>query len=178
PEQPKYDVIVVGGGHAGSEACAAAARTGAKTLLITQKLDTIGEMSCNPSFGGIGKGILVKEVDALDGLCGKISGDWGPRAQIDRKLYKKHMQECLSNYPNLTIKAGSVLDLVMAHNPIIFGEVRGQNNIYGEIQGIKLDSGDIIFAPKVILTTGTFLQGEIHIGNIYIIQNLEYFLVT
>ncbi|CAG8794355.1 26932_t:CDS:10, partial [Gigaspora margarita] len=162
--QPKYDVIVVGGGHAGSEACAAAARTGAKTLLITQKLDTIGEMSCNPSFGGIGKGILVKEVDALDGLCGKISGDWGPRAQIDRKLYKKHLQECLFNYPNLTIKAGSVLDLVMTHNPMVFSEVRGQNNIYEEVQGIKLDSGDIIFAPKVILTTGTFLQGEIHIG--------------
>ncbi|KAF0441193.1 glucose-inhibited division protein A subfamily [Gigaspora margarita] len=180
PEQPKYDVIVVGGGHAGSEACAAAARTGAKTLLITQKLDTIGEMSCNPSFGGIGKGILVKEVDALDGLCGKISdlsgiqfhilnrskgpAVHGPRAQIDRKLYKKHLQECLFNYPNLTIKAGSVLDLVLTHNPMVFSEVRGQNNIYEEVQGIKLDSGDIIFAPKVILTTGTFLQGEIHIG--------------
>ncbi|CAG8753173.1 14764_t:CDS:2, partial [Cetraspora pellucida] len=127
PDHPKYDVIVIGGGHAGSEACAAAARTGAKTLLVTQKLDTIGEMSCNPSFGGIGKGILVKEIDALDGLCGKISdlsgiqfhilnrskgpAVHGPRAQIDRKLYKKHMQECLFNYPNLTIKAASVYDL-------------------------------------------------------------------
>ncbi|CAG8502099.1 4810_t:CDS:10, partial [Scutellospora calospora] len=182
PDHPKYDVIVVGGGHAGSEACAAAARTGAKTLLVTQRLDTIGEMSCNPSFGGIGKGILIKEIDALDGLCGKISdfsgiqfhilnrskgpAVHGPRAQIDRKLYKKHMQECLFSYPNLTIKAASVLDLVMTHNPIVFSEVGSQNHIHGEVKGIKLDSGDIIFAPKVILTTGTFLQGEIHIGRI------------
>ncbi|RIA94680.1 glucose inhibited division protein A-domain-containing protein [Glomus cerebriforme] len=176
PEYPKFDVIVIGGGHAGSEACAAASRTGAKTLLLTQRLDTIGEMSCNPSFGGIGKGILVREVDALDGLCGKISdlsgiqfhmlnrskgpAVHGPRAQIDRKLYKKNMQECLFNYPNLTVMAGNVHDILMAHQPMIFGE----SGKHGEVQGVKLESGEIIYAPKIVLTTGTFLQGEIHIG--------------
>ncbi|CAG8452766.1 5094_t:CDS:10 [Acaulospora morrowiae] len=188
PECSKYDVIVVGGGHAGSEACAAAARVGAKTLLVTQRLDTIGEMSCNPSFGGIGKGILIREIDALDGLCGKISdlagiqfhilnrskgpAVHGPRAQIDRKLYKKYMQECLFNYPNLTIKSASVHDLAMIYNPSILGD---DQQVSGEVQGIKLDSinieynldtGEIIHAPKVILTTGTFLQGEIHIDEI------------
>ncbi|CAB4381172.1 unnamed protein product [Rhizophagus irregularis] len=179
PEYPKFDVIVIGGGHAGSEACTAAARTGAKTLLLTQRLDTIGEMSCNPSFGGIGKGILVREIDALDGLCGKISdlsgiqfhilnrskgpAVHGPRAQIDRKLYKKNMQEHLFNCPNLTVMAGSVHDILMAHRPMIIGEP-GKHPIYGEVQGVKLESGKVIYASKVILTTGTFLQGEIHIG--------------
>ncbi|KAF9109597.1 Mitochondrial Translation Optimization [Mortierella sp. AM989] len=176
--ETSYDVIVVGGGHAGSEACAAAARTGAKTLLLTQKLDTIGEMSCNPSFGGVGKGVLVREIDALDGLCGRISdlagvqfrilnrskgpAVHGPRAQIDRKLYKKHMQKVLNEYPNLTIKAGSVSDIVLGAE--ILPPTPGQNNILGEIRGIKLESGDVIHAPKVIITTGTFLRGEIHIG--------------
>ncbi|KAG0053671.1 Mitochondrial Translation Optimization [Gryganskiella cystojenkinii] len=173
-----FDVIVVGGGHAGSEACAAAARTGAKTLLLTQKLDTIGEMSCNPSFGGVGKGVLVREIDALDGLCGRISdlagvqfrilnrskgpAVHGPRAQIDRKLYKKHMQKALHEYPNLTIKAGSVSDIVLGAE--ILPPTPGQNNVQGEIKGIKLESGEVIHAPKVIITTGTFLRGEIHIG--------------
>ncbi|KAF9905782.1 Mitochondrial Translation Optimization [Linnemannia zychae] len=176
--ETSYDVIVVGGGHAGSEACAAAARTGAKTLLLTQKLDTIGEMSCNPSFGGVGKGVLVREIDALDGLCGRISdlagvqfrilnrskgpAVHGPRAQIDRKLYKKHMQKALHEYPNLTIKAGSVSDIVLGAE--ILPPTPGQNNIQGEIRGIKLESGEVIHAPKVIITTGTFLRGEIHIG--------------
>ncbi|KAF9966964.1 Mitochondrial Translation Optimization [Mortierella alpina] len=157
-----YDVIVVGGGHAGSEACAAAARTGAKTLLLTQKLDTIGEMSCNPSFGGVGKGVLVREIDALDGLCGRISdlagvqfrilnrskgpAVHGPRAQIDRKLYKKHMQKALHEYPNLTIKAGSVSDIVLGAE--ILPPTPGTNNVQGEIKGIKLDSGEVIHAPK------------------------------
>ncbi|KAF9925923.1 Mitochondrial Translation Optimization [Mortierella alpina] len=173
-----YDVIVVGGGHAGSEACAAAARTGAKTLLLTQKLDTIGEMSCNPSFGGVGKGVLVREIDALDGLCGRISdlagvqfrilnrskgpAVHGPRAQIDRKLYKKHMQKALHEYPNLTIKAGSVSDIVLGAE--ILPPTPGANNVQGEIKGIKLESGEVIRAPKVVITTGTFLKGEIHIG--------------
>ncbi|KAF9189758.1 Mitochondrial Translation Optimization [Haplosporangium sp. Z 767] len=176
--ETSYDVIVVGGGHAGSEACAAAARTGAKTLLLTQKLDTIGEMSCNPSFGGIGKGVLVREIDALDGLCGRISdlagvqfrilnrskgsAVHGPRAQIDRKLYKKHMQKVLHEYPNLTIKAGSVSDIVLGAE--ILPPTPGQSNVQGEIRGIKLESGEVIHAPKVIITTGTFLKGEIHIG--------------
>ncbi|KAH7046929.1 mitochondrial translation optimization protein [Linnemannia elongata] len=176
--ETSYDVIVVGGGHAGSEACAAAARTGAKTLLLTQKLDTIGEMSCNPSFGGVGKGVLVREIDALDGLCGRISdlagvqfrilnrskgpAVHGPRAQIDRKLYKKHMQAALNEYPNLTIKAGSVSDIVLGAE--ILPPTPGQNNVQGEIKGIKLESGEVIHAPKVVITTGTFLRGEIHIG--------------
>ncbi|KAF9429310.1 Mitochondrial Translation Optimization [Entomortierella beljakovae] len=175
--ETSYDVIVVGGGHAGSEACAAAARTGAKTLLLTQKLDTIGEMSCNPSFGGVGKGVLVREIDALDGLCGRISdlagvqfrilnrskgpAVHGPRAQIDRKLYKKHMQKVLHEYPNLTIKAGSVSDIVLAAEIL---PPTGQSTIQGEIKGIKLESGEVFHAPKVIITTGTFLKGEIHIG--------------
>ncbi|KAI8595674.1 putative MTO1 protein [Dissophora ornata] len=176
--ETSYDVIVVGGGHAGSEACAAAARTGAKTLLLTQKLDTIGEMSCNPSFGGVGKGVLVREIDALDGLCGRISdlagvqfrilnrskgpAVHGPRAQIDRKLYKKHMQKALHEYPNLTIMAGSVSDIVLGAE--ILPPTPGQNNVQGEIKGIKLESGEVIHAPKVVITTGTFLRGEIHIG--------------
>ncbi|KAG0022924.1 Mitochondrial Translation Optimization [Entomortierella chlamydospora] len=176
--ETSYDVIVVGGGHAGSEACAAAARTGAKTLLLTQKLDTIGEMSCNPSFGGVGKGVLVREIDALDGLCGRISdlagvqfrilnrskgpAVHGPRAQIDRKLYKKHMQKALHEYPNLTIKAGSVSDIVLGAE--ILPPTPGQNTVQGEIKGIKLESSEVIHAPKVIITTGTFLRGEIHIG--------------
>ncbi|KAG9286394.1 hypothetical protein G9A89_014560 [Geosiphon pyriformis] len=201
PKHFEYDVIVVGGGHAGSEACAAAARSGAKTLLITQNLDTIGEMSCNPSFGGIGKGVLVREIDALDGLCGKIAGKsfilrqyfvievhpcfnptdlsgiqfkilnrskgpavHGPRAQIDRKLYKKHMQECLFNYPNLTLRTGNVHDIVMAHQPIDLNSSGSGEPCFGQIQGIKLESKEFIAAPKVIITTGTFLKGEIHIG--------------
>ncbi|CAG8613050.1 5927_t:CDS:10, partial [Paraglomus occultum] len=173
-----YDVVVVGGGHAGSEACAAAARTGARTLLITQRFDTIGEMSCNPSFGGIGKGIIVREIDALDGLCGRISdlsgiqfhvlnrskgpAVHGPRAQIDRKLYKRHMQHCLENYPNLTIKIGSVHDILLSHGSHV--AEKEDVPIYGCVNGVKLESGEIINAPKVVITTGTFLKGEIHIG--------------
>ncbi|KAL1919142.1 uncharacterized protein VTP21DRAFT_2524 [Calcarisporiella thermophila] len=175
PQNYHYDVIVIGGGHAGSEACAAAARTGANTLLLTTRFDTIGEMSCNPSFGGVGKGVLVREIDAMDGLCGRISdlsgiqfrvlnrskgaAVWGPRAQIDRKLYKKHMQEHLSAYPNLTIKAGSVEDILIRHE-----ENFSPMQVYGNIQGVRLDSGEVIYAPKVVITTGTFLRGEIHIG--------------
>ncbi|KAG0261131.1 Mitochondrial Translation Optimization [Actinomortierella ambigua] len=176
--ETSYDVIVVGGGHAGSEACAAAARTGAKTLLLTQKLDTIGEMSCNPSFGGVGKGVLVREIDALDGVCGRVSdmagvqfrilnrskgpAVHGPRAQIDRKLYKKHMQQILHEYPNLTIQAGSVSDIVLGADIIPPSPLH--TGPQGEIRGIRLESGQVIHAPKVIITTGTFLRGEIHIG--------------
>ncbi|KAF9175608.1 Mitochondrial Translation Optimization [Mortierella sp. AD010] len=135
-------------------------------------------MSCNPSFGGVGKGVLVREIDALDGLCGRISdlagvqfrilnrskgpAVHGPRAQIDRKLYKKHMQKVLHEYPNLTIKAGSVSDIVLGAE--ILPPIPGQNTVQGEIKGIKLESGEVIHAPKVIITTGTFLRGEIHIG--------------
>ncbi|KAI8991942.1 glucose inhibited division protein A-domain-containing protein [Mycotypha africana] len=176
-----FDVIVVGGGHAGTEACTAAARSGARTLLLTQNKDTIGEMSCNPSFGGVGKGILVREIDALDGVCGRISdlagiqfkvlnksrgpAVYGPRAQIDRKLYKKHMQEYLNHYPNLTIQAGSVANLIL--NEEMTEEDYRRITEKGAAQivkGVKLDNGQNIRAPNVIITTGTFLGGEIHLG--------------
>ncbi|KAI9297652.1 tRNA uridine 5-carboxymethylaminomethyl modification enzyme GidA [Neoconidiobolus thromboides FSU 785] len=162
-----YDVIVIGGGHAGSEACAAAARVGAKTLLITKDLSKIGEMSCNPSFGGVGKGILVREIDALDGLCGRVSdlsgiqfrvlnrskgpAVYGPRAQIDRELYKKHMQQILNSYPNLNLLQAGVEDLMLSPDD-------------KKITGVVLDNGEIINCKSVVITTGTFLNGEIHIG--------------
>ncbi|KAF8871835.1 glucose inhibited division protein A-domain-containing protein [Infundibulicybe gibba] len=169
-----YDVCVIGGGHAGCEAAAGAARTGAKTVLVTPKLTNIGELSCNPSIGGVGKGTLVREVDALDGLMGRVADKagiqfhilnrskgaavWGPRAQIDRKLYKKHMQDILFNYPGLTIHPGSVFDLVLDHADL-------PNSTHGaKITGVKLDSGEIIPCSQVVICTGTFLSGEIHIG--------------
>ncbi|KAI0922361.1 hypothetical protein AcV7_005913 [Taiwanofungus camphoratus] len=171
----QYDVCVIGGGHAGCEAAAGAARTGARTVLLTQKLHTIGELSCNPSMGGIGKGTLVREVDALDGLCARVTdiagiqfqflnrakgaAVWGPRAQIDRKLYKKHMQEALDDYSNLDIRAASVFDLVLNHSPDALS-----NNSNQEVRGVRLDSGDIIECSQVVVCTGTFLSGEIHIG--------------
>lgn len=164
-----FNVIVVGGGHAGTEAAAAAARMGCNTLLFTHRFDTIGEMSCNPSFGGIGKGHLIREIDALGGVCGKIcdlSGIsykvlnrskgpavWGPRAQIDRGLYKKHIQAHLSNHKNLTILCGSVEDLVLRNT------TDGPRCI-----GISLGDGSEIHAQCVVLTTGTFLKGQINIG--------------
>ncbi|KAG9239408.1 glucose inhibited division protein A-domain-containing protein [Amylocarpus encephaloides] len=167
-----YDVVVIGGGHAGAEACAGAARYGARTVLITPKLDNLGVCSCNPSFGGIGKGTMLREVDALDGLAGRIidkSGVqfkvlnkkkgpavWGPRAQIDRSLYQKHMREELEAYPNLSIIPGSVADIIVAReDPHIPG---------GKITGVRLESGEVIPTNQVVITTGTFLGGEIHIG--------------
>ncbi|KDQ52500.1 hypothetical protein JAAARDRAFT_198147 [Jaapia argillacea MUCL 33604] len=173
-----YDVCIVGGGHAGCEAATASARTGARTLLLTQRLDTLGELSCNPSIGGVGKGTLVKEVDALDGVMGRVADKagiqfhvlnrskgaavWGPRAQIDRKLYKKHMQDLLFNYPNLDLRAASVFDLVLGppSSPSI-SDIRGT---VGKIQGLKLDTGEVISCSQVVICTGTFLAGEIHIG--------------
>ncbi|XP_026826162.1 protein MTO1 homolog, mitochondrial isoform X2 [Ooceraea biroi] len=165
--QEKFDVIVVGGGHAGTEASAAAVRMGAKTLLVTQKKSTIGEMSCNPSFGGIGKGHLMREVDALDGVCCRIcdmSGIhykvlnrckgpavWGLRAQIDRMLYKKHLQEELFNTPGLHIYESSVEDLILSAEPL-------------SCCGIILKDGTKVFGDAVVITTGTFLKGQINIG--------------
>ncbi|XP_030754575.1 protein MTO1 homolog, mitochondrial [Sitophilus oryzae] len=170
-----YNVVVIGGGHAGSEACAAAARMGAKTLLITHKRDTVGEMSCNPSFGGIGKGHLMREIDALDGVCGRIcdlSGIqykvlnrskgpavWGYRAQIDRELYKKHMQEELfDNTNNLSVLFAPVEDLIIEHS-----HTENNTNI-AKCKGVVLNDGTKIKADCVVITTGTFLRGRINIG--------------
>ncbi|KAJ4414213.1 Mitochondrial Translation Optimization [Gnomoniopsis sp. IMI 355080] len=170
-----FDVVVIGGGHAGSEACAAAARSGARTALVTPKLDNLGVCSCNPSFGGIGKGIILREVDALDGLAGRIIDKaavqfkvlnrkkgpavWGPRAQIDRALYQKHMREELTNYPGLSVVLGSVSDIVVG--AVEEGQGDGAKS---KITGVRLESGEIIPTNHVIITTGTFLGGEIHIG--------------
>ncbi|EGN97710.1 hypothetical protein SERLA73DRAFT_169961 [Serpula lacrymans var. lacrymans S7.3] len=174
-----YDVCVIGGGHAGCEAATGAARTGARTLLLTQRTDTIGELSCNPSIGGVGKGTLVREVDALDGVIGRVADRagiqfrmlnsskgaavWGPRAQIDRKLYKKHMQQIIFNYPNLVIQAASVFDLVFNHG---VSDTCKQEKplLWGSIEGVRLENGDVIKCSTVVVCTGTFLSGEIHIG--------------
>lgn len=161
-----YDAIVVGGGHAGCEACAAAARTGAKTLLVTHKISTIGEMSCNPAIGGLGKGHLVREVDALDGLMGRVIDKAGiqfrmlnlskgpavrgPRAQADRALYKKYMLQALQETPNLDIKEGAVEGLLIKDNNVC---------------GVKLADETEIFAKAVVLTTGTFLNGIMFTGH-------------
>ncbi len=161
-----YDVIVIGAGHAGVEAVCASARMGAKSLLITKKFDNLGEMSCNPAIGGVAKGTIVREIDALDGIMGRAIDKAGihfkilnaskgyavhsPRAQADRKLYKLAIREILQNYPNLTITYNNVEDLIIENNQII---------------GVGLDDKSIIYAKSVVLTTGTFLRGVIHIGN-------------
>ncbi|XP_064618696.1 protein MTO1 homolog, mitochondrial-like [Lineus longissimus] len=170
-----YDVVVVGGGHAGTEAATAAARMGVNTLLLTHKKETIGEMSCNPSFGGIGKGHLMKEIDALDGICGRICDQagvqykvlnkrkgpavWGPRAQIDRSLYKRHLQAEMFSTPNLTIQASPVEDLILKESPNPNHDLNKQNCC-----GVILNNGDRILSDTVVLTTGTFLRGQINIG--------------
>jgi tRNA uridine 5-carboxymethylaminomethyl modification enzyme len=159
-----FDVIVVGGGHAGCEAAAAAARMGARTALVTQRFATIGAMSCNPSIGGLGKGHLVREVDALDGLIGRVADAGGiqfrllnrrkgpavrgPRAQADRKLYAAAMQEAIRLTPNLTVIEGEADDLSGA----------------ARVTGVLLADGRALTAGAVVLTTGTFLRGLIHIG--------------
>ena len=174
-QQPAVEVVVIGGGHAGCEASAASARTGARTMLVTPSFDNLGVCSCNPSIGGIGKGTMIREIDALDGLIGRVTDKaglqfrvlnrkkgpavWGPRAQIDRALYKKHMREEMLNYRGLEVKEGKVADIIVDRSPIAASEGR-----HGEITGVRLESGEIIHTKNVVITTGTFLGGEIHIG--------------
>lgn len=164
--QSSYDVIVIGGGHAGCEAAAAAARMGAKTALVTHKFDTIGAMSCNPAIGGLGKGHLVREIDALDGVMARVIDKagiqfrmlnaskgpavQGPRAQADRKLYRLAMQAELSNTPNLTIISQGAESLIIEENQ--------------SVSGVILADGTALSAGAVVLTTGTFLRGIIHQG--------------
>ncbi|MBL0318731.1 MAG: tRNA uridine-5-carboxymethylaminomethyl(34) synthesis enzyme MnmG [Alphaproteobacteria bacterium] len=166
---PHYDVIVIGAGHAGAEAATAAARMGAKTALFTLKKENIGEMSCNPAIGGIGKGTIVREVDALDGVMGRVidragiqfkilnrkkgPAVQGPRAQADRALYRAAMQDVILHYPNLDVHYGVVDDLIIDHQQIV---------------GIRLSDGIEIKTATVVLTTGTFLDGLIHIGDVKI----------
>ena len=161
-----FDVVVIGGGHAGCEAAAASARLDVNTALFTHKFDTIGEMSCNPAIGGLGKGHLVREIDALDGVMGEVADKSGiqfrllnrsrgpavrgPRTQSDRSLYKKYMQEKLVNYCNLSIFSDPVIEFIFDKNDII---------------GFITQEGKKVLSSKVILTTGTFLNGLIHIGN-------------
>ena len=161
-----YDVIVVGGGHAGCEACAAAARTGAKTALVTHHIDTIGAMSCNPAIGGLGKGHLVREIDALDGLMGRVIDKGGiqfrmlnaskgpavrgPRAQADRELYKKYMLEALQEQDDLDIIEAAVEGLIIKNN---------------QVEGVILANGDEIRAKATVLTSGTFLNGVMFVGH-------------
>ena len=161
-----YDVIVIGGGHAGCEAASAAARAGAKTALITHRRETIGVMSCNPAIGGLGKGHLVREIDAMDGVMGRVADQasiqyrllnrrkgpavQGPRAQADRKLYRNAMLSEMKATPNLTIVAGEVTDLIMNDQCV---------------EGVVLADDTRLVAGAVVLTTGTFLRGVIHIGD-------------
>ena len=162
----KFDVVVIGGGHAGCEAAAASARLGVNTALFTNDFNTIGEMSCNPAIGGLGKGHLVREIDALDGVMADVADKSGiqfrllnssrgpavrgPRTQSDRSLYKKYMQEKLVNYCNLTIISDSVIEFIFNKNTI---------------SGFTTKSGSNVYSKKIILTTGTFLNGLIHIGD-------------
>ena len=161
-----YDVIVIGGGHAGCEAAAAAARLGAATALVTHSAASIGEMSCNPAIGGLGKGHLVREIDALDGLMGRVADAagiqfrvlnrskgpavQGPRAQVDRKLYRRAMQREIAEIDNLHVVEGAAEDLIVDR---------------GQVSGVVTSDSQRLIAGAVVLTTGTFLRGLIHIGN-------------
>jgi len=161
-----WDVIVVGGGHAGTEAAAAAARCGARTLLLTHRLDRLGEMSCNPAIGGVGKGHLAREVDAFDGIMARAADAAGihykllnrskgpavrgPRLQADRALFRAAVGRLLRETPNLTLRAGAVEGL--------------ERNASGAVTAVVLDNGERLAAGAVVITAGTFLRGEIHTG--------------
>ncbi len=163
-----FDCVVIGGGHAGCEAAAAAARCGARTLLLTHQLATVGVMSCNPSIGGIGKGHLVKEIDALDGLMGRVAdvssiqfrmlnssrgpAVRGPRSQADRELYRVNMQQALRDVAGLEMMEGTVEDVMVTDG--------------NAIEGVILADGTRIATPRVVLTTGTFLGGVLHFGRV------------
>jgi tRNA uridine 5-carboxymethylaminomethyl modification enzyme len=160
-----FDVVVIGAGHAGCEAAAAAARCGAKTSLLTKAMTDIGVLSCNPAIGGLGKGQIVREIDAMDGLMGRMAdraaiqfrmlnrsrgaATRGPRAQIDRTLYARAMQDELFNYPNLTLSTGLAIELILEH---------------GRLAGVRLANGGSLHCRALVLTSGTFLRGVIHIG--------------
>ncbi len=166
PTDLYFDVVIIGGGHAGCEAAAASARAGARTVLLTQKLETIGEMSCNPAIGGLGKGHLVREIDAMDGIMGRladVSGIQfrllnrskgaavrGPRSQIDRRLYREAMQVELKTTANLTLMAGTAESLILDGDRVV---------------GVTTGAGETVRAGAVVLTTGTFLNGVIHRGD-------------
>src|SRR5712672_2807080 len=163
--QESFDVIVIGGGHAGCEAASAAARMGARTALVTHRFTTVGAMSCNPAIGGLGKGHLVREVDALDGLMGRAADAGGiqfrvlnrrkgpavrgPRAQADRKLYAAAIQRAIRDTANLTVIEGEADDLIIAND---------------QVAGVRLIGGREFASRAVVLTTGTFLRGLIHVG--------------
>src|SRR5215475_11724560 len=163
----RYDVILIGGGHAGSEAACAAARMGARTALVTHRFATIGAMSCNPAIGGLGKGHLVREIDAFDGLMGRVAdlagiqfrvlnrrkgpAVRGPRAQADRKLYAAAMQRAIAKTANLTVIEAEADDLILRD---------GRNG--AQVRGLRLKDGRELAAGAVVLTTGTFLRGLIH----------------
>ena len=160
-----YDVVIIGGGHAGCEAAAASARIGVNTALFTHKIETIGEMSCNPAIGGLGKGHLVREIDALDGVMGTVADKsgiqfrllnrsrgpavQGPRTQSDRVLYKEHMQKTLLNYENLEVVADPVVKFLFNNDQII---------------GFVCQSGKEVRTKELILTTGRWLNGSVHSG--------------
>lgn len=174
----KFDVIVVGGGHAGCEAAAASARLGAKTALVTHKFATLGEMSCNPAIGGLGKGHLVREIDALDGIMGRVADAAGiqfrilnaskgpavrgPRCQADRKLYRLAMQAVLSEYPNLTIIEGEAAEVLFEASPTPPSPASEGGR---RVCGLRLADGTELRSGALILTTGTFLRGITHVGS-------------
>ena len=163
-----FDVIVIGGGHAGCEAASAAGRLGAETALVTINLDLIGQMSCNPAIGGIAKGHLVREIDALGGIMGRVADRTGiqfrllnrsrgpavqsPRTQTDRALYRMEMRKVLEETPNLQLRQGMVVDLLVTT---------------GKIVGVEMQDGRLIAASAVVIAAGTFLNGLVHLPSIF-----------